>query len=290
MVEVSPGFPRAETATLPPKNIIPRNEASKNPDTATHIRPEIRMDKHSPEAIKAKKIQKKPVPAFWRERAEFLPSTVAFLTSCGIDPQLVNPTPMGEGLTHVVFAYQAPDGTDKVIKMPREVRKGFMSTGYKDDAENIALVHKFFGGYAVPTEIRQDPKTGKYLFVQDAVKGKAITNNLETQSIRAQLVDLARLNREMMRQTGHSLDFIGVPGFLTWLRHQFRGILTKKSSFDLSNILIDESGKLKIIDDGLLRFRDVPLKQKIVSHGGFFFNRLIMRFYFGVSLRPPITG
>lgn len=41
-----------------------------------------------------------------------------------------------------------------------------MSTGYEQDAENIALVKKYFGEYAVPTEIHKDPTTNNYLMLQ----------------------------------------------------------------------------------------------------------------------------
>ncbi len=277
-------MPHREKVPAVPKP-VPSAEARKFPDVAVSIRPTIAMEKHTPEAIKAKKIAKQPMPALWGSRAEFLPATSEFMRRCGVISENVNPIPLGEGLTNVVFAYKAPDGSDKVIKMARQMRKGFMSTGHMQDAENIALVRKYFGGYSVPTEIHQDPETGKYLILQDAVKGSPLNSNLGSPSIRAQLVDMARLNREMMRQTGHSLDFIGVPGFLTWLRHQVRQIFTGKSVFQISNIHIDEMGRLKIIDEGLLRFgKDVPLKQTLVSHLGFLTNRLIMRLYFGVDL------
>ena len=163
-----------------------------------------------------------------------------------------------------------------------------MSTGYKDDNENIALVKKYFGGYAVPTELRLDSTTGKYLYVQDEVKGKPLTHLTETQSVRTQLADMARLNREMMRQTGQSLDFIGVPGGFSLMRHHIRHLFSAKSEFEVSNVLIDDTGKLKIIDDGLLRFRGAPLKQRMISEFGFLMNRLIMRLYFGVDLKPKI--
>ncbi len=249
----------------------------------------IKMEAYSPEEIKKKKVNKITPPAFWKERAAFLPETAEYFQNCGVDPERVNPKPIGEGLTNVVFAYMSPEGTQKVIKVARQMRKGFMSTGYGQDAENIALVRKYFGSYAVPTEIHQDPKTGRYLIIQDAVQGKAITNKEESPAIRAQLVDLARLNREMMRQVGYSMDFIGVPGFLTWLRHQYRGLMTRSSTFELSNLLVDEQGKVKIIDEGLLRFRDVPIKQRLTTSMGFFANRLIMRLYFGVDLQPDIA-
>ncbi|MFZ5535007.1 MAG: hypothetical protein ACOY3M_02525 [Patescibacteria group bacterium] len=285
MVETSGGaFSRRERMSpmRTPERTAETNPI-KSPERKNPGKPEI--DKHSLEAVKAKKAQK-PAPPLWRERAEFMPATAEFFRRCGIDPQYVNPTPLGEGLTNVVFSYIAPDGSPKVIKMARQMRKGFMSTGYDQDTENIALVKKYFGEYAVPTEIHKDPESERYLIVQDAIEGKAITNKIETQGVRSQLADMARLNREMMRQTGHSLDFIGVPGFLTWLRHQYRGILTKKSEFEISNILVDNEGKLKIIDEGLLRFKGVPLKQSSIANIGFMTNRLIMRLYFGVDLLP----
>lgn len=270
----------------PARKEIPHPEMSKPAEVAVSIRPTVAMDKHSPEAIRAKKVAKKPLPALWGGRAEFLPETSAFLKGCGIDPERVNPIPMGEGLTNVVFWYDAPDGSRKVVKIARQARKGFMSAGYHHDAENIALVKKFFGSYAIPTELRRDQATGKYVMLQDAIVGKPVTNKTESASVRAQLVDLARLNREMMRQTGHSMDFVGVPGMFTWLRHQFMQIITKKSEFQLSNIHVDSEGNLKIIDEGLLRFKNVSLKQRLTSYFGFFANRLIMRLYFGVDLMP----
>ena len=287
MVEASAERSR-QLATVPPRvREIPVNEVTRPAEVVVSLRPTVAMDKHSPEAIKAKKIAKKPLPALWGNRAEFLPETAAFLKGCGIDPDLVNPIPLGEGLTNVVFSYASPDGSQKVIKIARQARKGFMSAGYHHDAENIALVKKFFGSYAVPTELRQDQATGKYLMLQDAITGTPVTNKTESASVRAQLVDLARLNREMMRQTGYSMDFIGVPGMFTWFRHQFRQIITRKSEFQLSNIFMDQSGNLKIIDEGLLRFgKGLSLKQRLGSWSGFLANRLIMRLYFGVDLRP----
>ncbi len=286
MVEATEFRPRPEKRMTRLAQVARTSEQSKKPESHVSGHPIVKEAK--PQEGKTEKKFKKTIPALWRERAIFLPETTEFFQNCGIHPELVNPTPVGEGLTNVVFQYQAPEGTEKVIKVARQMRKGFMSTGYEQDAGNIALVKKYFGAYSVPTEIRRDETSGRYLIVQDVVKGKTITNKLETQSVRSQLTDMARLNREMMRQTGHSLDFIGVPGFLTWLRHQYRGILTKTSVFELSNILEDSNGDLKIIDEGLLRFRDVPVKQRAISNIGFLTNRLIMRLYFGVDLQPDI--
>lgn len=292
MVELAPeGLHSIAPAKVPEHKAM----SKKNPVTvaevfgdATTVTSTVDVDKHSLEAIKAKRLEKKPAPRLWKEKAEFLPETAKFLRACGVNPDDVNPVPIGQGFTHIVFSY-LPDGErPKVIKIPRAASNNLMTQGFEEDKENTELVKKYFGEYSVLTELRKDPETGKYLYIQDQVNGKPVTHLNETQSVRTQLADLARLNREMMRQTGHSLDFIGVPGGFSLLRHQVRHLFTAKSEFEVSNILIDENGKLKIIDDTLLRFRDVPLKQRSVSELGFLSNRLVMRLYFGVDLRPKL--
>lgn len=222
----------------------------------------------------------------WQEKAAFLSSMETFFRACDINPKHVNPKPLGEGFTKVAFDYQIPGDIARVVKVPKTTSAELMSADMAQDQENIDLVHKFFGSYAVPTHIRQDEKTGKYLIVQDKVDGTAVASDGISDAVRAQLVDLARLNREMMRQTGHSMDFIGVPGMLEWARHSVRKIVNKKSTFVLSNLLVNKDGKVKIIDETLLRFRDVSAKQRTISNLGFLANRLVMRLYFGVDLLP----
>ena len=282
-----PKHPRIEKL----KEHVPGTEAHhekkvKEVNPQAEFLPHVTAEKHSYQATVAKKLEKTPAPPLWKSKVEFLPATASFLSNCGIKPEYVNPAPIGQGFTHIVFDYV--DGmVPKVVKIPRAVSPQFMSSGYGEDKENIEIVKKFFGEYAVPTEIRMDQTTGRYLYVQEKIKGRAVTSLDEPQSIRTQIADLARLNREMMRQKNITLDFIGVPGFLSYLRHRFWSIISRKSHFDLSNIWADENGKLKIIDVGVERFgKRMPLKQKFISWVGTLVNRLAMRLYFGVDILP----
>jgi len=282
---------------LPPKERkFPKEGKRKPPKKENTAKPEDGEDRH-PRVELAKELYKAvketpdpdeiPEPPLWRDKAEFLPSTASFLANCGINPNEVNPLPIGQGFTHIVFSYHPEGEKQKVVKMPRSVSVGFMSTGYHEDLQNISFVRKYFGDYAVNTEVHRDNASGRYVYVQDAVKGNPVTSLTESQEIRTQIADLARLNRELMRQKNVSMDFLGVPGFLSLLKHQFWSIVSKKSHFDLSNILVDEKGKLKLIDVGLIRFgKGLPPKQQAVSMLGFNVNRIIMRLYFGVDIKP----
>jgi len=276
------------TLLLPRMGETPKAKTAEKPRifSAPEVpRPQISISSAESKGTKPKKV-KRQAPALWHERAEFTRETAEFFRRCGVDPTRVNPTPIGEGFYHIVFTYASPDGKEQVVKVPKAARRGYMSSGVNEDRENAGHIRKFFGSFTIASQTRTDPTTGEYLFIQDKVKGKTLTSELETPAIRAQLVDMARLNREMMRQIGASFDFVGVAGVLSWLRHEFRAIVTKKATFEVSNIIIDEQGHLKIIDEGLLRFRDVPVKQRAISNLGFFANRLIMRLYFGVDLQP----
>lgn len=283
MVEAGGGRPGPEYRKPLQARTKPK-ESEATRDRYRGLRGKLEVENKKPE--EKPKSTRREAPPLWRERAEFTTQTADFLRRCDVDPNSVNPIPLGEGFYHVVFEYIAPDGSNKVIKIPKATRRGYMSSGVSEDIENGKLLKRFFGSYAVPSEVRTDPVTGNYLFIQDKISGKTLTSNLETPEVRAQLMDMARLNREMMRQTGASFDFIGVAGFLSWARHQVRAVLTKTSTFEVTNIIVDDHGNLRIIDEGLLRFRNVPAKQRVISRLGFLANRLIMRLYFGIDLQP----
>ena len=221
-------------------------------------------------------------------RAEFLPSAKQFFEHCGLDSSRINPVPLGEGFTHIVFSYTSPEGRAQVVKVSKPETAGLMNKGRRDESENISLITKYFSAFAVPTEIRSDPTTGKYVIIQDAVKGAPITNKSQTPEIDAQLAELMKCNRRLMKDTGHSMDFIGVPGFLSWARHQFKKFFERTSVFEISNLLLDQEGKIRIIDYDMLRFRNVTPKQAAISRLGFNMNRFVMKSYFNLDMKPKV--
>lgn len=221
----------------------------------------------------------------WQGKAEFLPDTVSFFHRCGIDATLVNPVPMGEGLNHVVFEYMSKEGGKKVIKVPRESTKGMMNNGTHDERENITLVMKYFPDFAVPTQIKIDPDTKNYIVVQDAVEGTPVTNKSQTNEIDMQLQEIMKANRLLMKETGFSMDFVGLTGVMGWAKHQFKQFFTRKSVFEVSNLLVDAKGNIRIIDYDMLRLNNVSLYQGLVARAGFGINYYLMKWYFGVDMK-----
>lgn len=219
-------------------------------------------------------------------RAVFLPSAVTFFENCGLDVSRIDPVPMGEGLNHIVFSYANPDGRKQVVKVSKPETIGLQNNGRRDESENITLIKKYFSQFAVPTEIRSDPSTGKYLVLQDEVHGDPITNKSHTPNIDRQLSELMRCNSRLMKDTGHTMDFFGVPGFFSWARHQFRQFFVHNSTFEISNLILDPEGKIRIIDYDMLRFRNSSPRQKIVYMLGYTANKIAMKAYFGLDMKP----
>jgi hypothetical protein len=221
----------------------------------------------------------------FEKKAEFLPSTKLLFNAVDVDASRVNPVPLGEGLNHIVFSYASPDGRQRVVKIPRESTQGMMVGGHTDERENIDLVQKYFPQYAVPTEILTDQNTGAYVITQDVVKGTPITNKSRTKEIDMQLKDIMKANGKLMKETGHSMDFVGVPGFLSWVKHQYKKIFTRTSVFEVSNLLVGDDGKIRIVDYDMLRFKNISLKQRFISDLGYATNFYIMKWYFGVNVK-----
>ena len=221
-------------------------------------------------------------------KAVFLPETASFLGNCGIQTEYVNPVPFAKGANHTVLWYFPPGEVEKVIKIPNKLAP--LSQNEKEEERSIEIITKAFDKFTLPTEIRIDKTTGKYCVIQQAVKGKTITNkNYQEGSIMSQLEEIVKFNHQLYQEKGISFDFIGMPGFLTWLKKQFGKLFVGKSEIEVSNLIIDKKdGIIKIIDYDLLEHKgNVSFKKKIVSWLGFTINRILMKHYFKLDIKKP---
>lgn len=222
------------------------------------------------------------------DKAVLLPSIALLLSNCGVSPEYVNAVQIGEGAFHRVFLYSPPGEEAMVVKIPKTDSIVAINSGQSDEAEQIALMGEFFPQYVLPTEIRKDETTGKYIILQKAVKGRPITNHNYNDALKAQLEEIMSCNHNLMEAKNLSLDFVGIPGLTTWVKKQFKKILLRQSEFEISNLIIDEeTGKVYVIDYDLLRLKDKSTKKSILSQIGFFVNRLLIKHYFGVDIKAP---
>lgn len=212
------------------------------------------------------------------------------LKRCNIATEFINPVPLGQGSNHLVYLYTVPNEPVRVIKMAKAKSPTTLThDGGKGAEEGIEIAQKAFGSYAAEAEVRIDPQDAeRYFVIQDLVKGKPITNIRVKQNpkLQKQLADIVRRNNMLYKQDKMSLDFIGMPGFLGWFKSQFKKLLLHKSEFEVSNIIEDESGNLKIIDFEYFRLADhVGLKQRFFNFIGMQTNRILMKHYFGLDIK-----
>jgi len=211
------------------------------------------------------------------------------LQRSGIQVNWVNPSSIAEGANHKVYEYNPPDQPKQVVKIAKELSTTTLTHGgAKGEEEAVETAYKAFGKYIAQTQIKQDPQIAeKYYVVQDAIKGKAISNmrHKEGAHMRKQLADIVRLNNVLYADKKMCLDFVGMAGFTGWLKKQFKKLLLRKSEFEVSNIIEDEHGDLKIIDFEYFDLGTKNIRKKVTNFIGMTVNRLLMKHYFGLDIK-----
>jgi len=212
------------------------------------------------------------------------------LLRSGIQVDYVNPTPLGTGANHLVYSYTVPQERPRVIKIAKTKSVTTLTYGgSQGEKEGIDLARKVFGSYAADTTVKDDPKnTNKYFVVQEAVRGKSISNKRykEDAQIRNQLVEIVKLNNKLYTEKKMCLDFIGMAGFKGWFKKQFKKLFFKNSEFEISNIIENEEGKLKIIDFEYFDLNNkVGLKKRIINRIGMEVNRFLVKHYFKLDIK-----
>ncbi|MCL4374626.1 hypothetical protein M1523_02055 [Patescibacteria group bacterium] len=208
--------------------------------------------------------------------------TEQFLVNCNLNPVYLNPVPIGRGANHTVFAYDEPGQPKKVVKFPNLQIITGMNNGILDEDANISTMMRAFPNHVLPTETRRDPQSDRYCIVQQALKGQPLTNHNITPDLRRQLSEIVTSNQHLMEKEQLALDMTGMPGFLSWIKRKLRG----DTPFELSNIMIDDQGKLMIIDYDLYKFNHgVGLRRRIGARLGFLVDRLMIHHYFGIDIQ-----
>lgn len=269
---------KPETVLTTPKDLLPPSE---KPNMVSQQKPLTSLP-----IVEQKQNNISP-PQF---SASFTKPITEALSRCNISIEHINPVPLGQGANHVVYEYDPPGEHKKVIKIAKTASHTTLThDGGRGAEEGISIAQKAFGSYAASAEVRIDPKDpDRYFVIQDLVKGKAITNHRIKNNpyLKRQLAEIVHKNNVLYKNHKMSLDFVGMPGFVGWIKSQFKKLLLRKSEFEVSNIIEDENGALKIIDFEYFRLADhVKLKQRFLNFIGMQANRILMKHYFGLDIK-----
>ncbi len=227
-------------------------------------------------------------------KAMFTDKTVKALKRCGIDPNKFDPIPYGKGVGHIVYQSKPSSNEEEVLKICRAPNKIYrMTEGYDNEIESLKLAREYFAPYIPKTEIYKDPQSDFSCTVQDKIsEGKPLTNIFlhNNPMLLSQLQEIAQMNSRLYQESSKTLDFIGVNGFIAWLKELFSGYVQRKKECLVSNILVDGAGSLKIID---FEFFDLSKKvgfiKKLIIWFSVTTNRALMKHYTGLDILKQET-
>ena len=265
-----------KTPLLKEKSTIPESSKRK----AVYNFTPLHLGEKQPVVMK----KQNELPVF---NSDFTKQTSEELARCGINSEYINPTPIGRGANHVVYLIDEPGKEKKVLKLSKP-NIYVMTDGHKGESENLKLAQEYFTEKFIPhTTIHHDPNSSFYCVIQDEVKGKDLTNLSvrNNPKLLEQLKTIIQMNNKLFKDKKTSLDFVGVNGFVGWLKKQLGKLILRKSEFPVSNILVDEKGNLKIIDFEFFDIsRKIGIKNKVINWFCTTINRVLMKHYFGFDI------
>ncbi len=205
----------------------------------------------------------------------------------GIDPNGVGRL-VGAGLQHRIYEYET-DGSRMVLKVVNPNRMLRFPTA-AEAREDLELVSRFFGPFAlVPAEV-VPLKDGTYAIKQRRLsRFRGVTRADLDGEVKAEILEIVRRNREMMKAAGRSLDFLGREG----QRKSRAALLGFSSTPTISNLVIepqpDGREQLRILDTDLENFRPGArslrdLRSALAARLAFQVNRLLIKRFFGVDI------
>jgi hypothetical protein len=132
-------------------------------------------------------------------------------------------------------------GENEVIKFSSLV---FFCKGvHKKMVHDYTVCRTYFNDYLVPVTDVSDPQKREYIEIQPYIKGEVLSfKHVKDSNILIQVKEIKDISEKMTRDGYPGVDLVGHGGML---------------KLCLSNILVDEQGKLRIIDIAIMETRSV---------------------------------
>jgi hypothetical protein len=139
-----------------------------------------------------------------------------------------------------VFMY----GESSVIKFSK-LGRIFAKRAQQRYREDYQICCEYFGYFIVPMESVQSPDQKKSAWIQPFITGEPLTKKyLSDSKIRQQFETILIANKKLKKNTNQVLDMIGLNGIIAG---------------NFSNILVDKTQQLKIIDTTLFSYRGMGM-------------------------------
>lgn len=211
------------------------------------------------------------------------PKVARILEACGIELSGVSPLPIGTGGNHLV--YRSTD-FEWVVKIPINQHIGTVAN-VDEERRNLESYLEYFGDYAVPAQVMES-NVG-YCTVMRYIAGRVITANdisqfywLEGRNLTyvgRQLEEVVEYNNRLVAEQKRFLDLVGLYG----LPYSLAGLCTGGSASRLTNVLVDDCGKLHIIDYDMLDLCPRTPFDKVKSIFAYQLNRQTLGRYYNLS-------
>jgi len=187
--------------------------------------------------------------------SRFNANIINLLTSCGVDPDKVDPRLLGKGGNHKVYRFK---NGEQIIKIPINFHIGTVGSA-EEERNNIDLYLQYFPDFSVPTCFLESPVG--YCVVMDYVKGRLMTKddvfeigntgNKRLTPVGKQLRAIIQANNRLIDEKGKMIDLVG----LEVLVGVVRSLAPNSKPVQLTNVRI-EDGKLRIVDYDLVSLRE----------------------------------
>ncbi len=224
-----------------------------------------------------------------REAAAWRRQDLARLSGApGIDIAAVGRL-IGAGLQHHIYEYN-PGGQPMVLKLL--LPNFWLRFPTVAEAEqDLKLVSTYLAPFAVQPAAVVPLADGSYAVVQRRLQDwhNITRRDLDHPVIAEQMADLIARNREMLAQTGRSLDFLGREG----QRSARAALLGLRRTLSISNLVVetqpDGAPRIRVLDTDLENFRPGArslrdLRSALAARLAIAINRLLLRRLFNIDV------
>lgn len=192
---------------------------------------------------------------------------------------------VAEGKQHFTYRYQ----DDKVIKIPKQsiYMTVYGRFSYQDIVDELAIVTKFLGDFAVTTQVLCAKSHPGYIIMQDFLHEFEFITPTNFTRVENDLIRIIEANQKIIQTHGLSLDLLGNKGLQ---RSLAASIFRKKELALMNNLLVvqkDGAYTVRLVDLNLIqlgRYKEVSLFRRLVDRSCFELSRYLLKDNFSLRI------